>query len=500
MLVCADFLGIMEWRNMYLRRCHMKIKNKILATSFFMMLLSLGALLFIGGFVLHTFAGEFDKARIPDLDPNAFAVEDLIENYDAALADRAQLTDDLSNKSFNLYISKNGEPVFSNLAKYQDNIMVFLESVNWDGAARTFYMNGATITGKKDNGYIIAAVSRGNEKNIIEMQKNQFEVALKTFTVTSLLAIITILITSQFLTNWIVKRIMRPINALTDGANRIVQGNLSEPVLYDGKDELTAVCSTFNQMQKHLQEERDRNASYEKARTDMVAGISHDLRTPLTSVKGYIKGLRDGVANTPEKQDQYLTIAYNKASEMDVLLQKLFYFSKLETGNLPLSLTEEDLGEFVQNFVRHSKEELAQSNVQITTEWKSGANPVQIDTEQMHRVLTNLTENALKYAGAEPLNITITVSNEKDMVHLSFADNGQGVPEEQLENLFVQFWRGDESRSRRDGGGSGLGLNIVKYIVEAHKGTVSARNYHGLVVDLLLPVRKEAKHEQNSDH
>ena len=110
-------------------------------------------------------------------------------------------------------------------------------------------------------------------------------------------------------------------------------------------------------MRRHLLEEQKKNARYEQARTDLVSGISHDLRTPLTSVKGYLKGMRDGVANTPEKREQYLDVAYRKACEMERLLQRLFYFSKLETGNLPLFLSDADLGDFVAQFVREARQE-----------------------------------------------------------------------------------------------------------------------------------------------
>ena len=473
----------------------MKIKNKILWTSFLMLLLSLIALLVIGGSVIRSVAREFGDAAMPRLDPNAFAVEDLITSSDVSVTDWKELAGELKSDGYDLHVIKNGDNVYTNDEHLPPNILAFMENVSWTEDGRTFYAYGATIIGKITDGYTVIAVKGGDKSEINAMQKNQFEVVLKAFVVIGLLSIVVILIVSQFFTNWLVKRIMRPINALTAGANRIVQGNLSEPVVYEGKDELAPVCSTFNQMQSHLQEERDRNASYEKARTDMVAGISHDLRTPLTSVKGYIKGLRDGVANTPEKQEQYLTIAYNKASEMDVLLQKLFYFSKLETGNLPLSLTNEDLGDFVRKFARQSKEELAQLHVQMITECEDGDHPVRIDTEQMHRVLSNLTENAIKYAGADQLVIKISVWRENETIHMSFADNGKGVPEGQLDNLFVQFWRGDESRGKRDGGGSGLGLNIVKYIIEAHGGSVLARNDNGLVVDILLPAGKEERNE-----
>lgn len=470
----------------------MKIKNKILFSSFSMMLLSLIALLIIGGFVIHSFRSEFDDTSLPKLDQNVFVVEDMLNNYDVVDSNWNELASKLSGYGYKLTVIRNGDTIFSNMDNDPKSILNFIKDINWMETGRSFYVGGASIVGKDSGGYAVIAVNSGTEADITVMQRNQFTNILRAFVTIGLISIATLVIISQLFTNWLVKRIMRPINALAEGAKRIVRGNLSEPVIYDGKDELAAVCLTFNQMQSHLLEERCRNASYERARTDMIAGISHDLRTPLTSVKGFIKGLRDGVANTPQKQEQYLTIAYNKANEMDILLQKLFYFSKLETGNLPLSLTNEDLGDFIGKFVIQSQDELTQAHVKMIADCKALDYPVKIDAEQMHRVLTNLTENSLKYADTDDLTIRISVRRENRKIHLSFADNGKGIPDEQLSNLFIQFWRGDESRSKRDGGGSGLGLNIVKYIVEAHGGSVSARNENGLVIDILLPIRKEA--------
>ena len=469
----------------------MKIKNKILLSSSLMMLFSLIALLVIGGFIIRSFSGQFNDAGIAKLDQNAFAVEDIMNTFDLSDSDWGKLDDSLSIYGYGLCILRNDDTIYSSADQYPKDAVNFLKKVNWTEKARSINIVGATIVGKAEGEYTVVALNSGGQADINSAHRNQIEVVLKFFVMIGLAAIVMILLISQIFTNWLIKRIMSPVNALTDGAKRIVQGNLSVPVIYDGKDELASVCATFNQMQSYLQEERDRNASYEKARTDMIAGISHDLRTPLTSVKGYIKGLRDGVANTPEKQEQYLSIAYNKAGEMDVLLQKLFYFSKLETGKLPLSLTNEDLGDFVRRFAMQTQDELAQRNVMINVDRVSYGHFVQIDTEQMHRVLANLTENALKYANTGDLTLTISVWREREMVHLSFADNGQGVPAEQLANLFVRFWRGDEARGKRDGGGSGLGLNIVKYIVEAHGGSVSARNENGLIIDIMLPAGKE---------
>ena len=300
-------------------------------------------------------------------------------------------------------------------------------------------------------------------------------------------AIVVILLLNTLFTRYQLKKLLQPVDALARAAGRIETGDFTQAIDYQGRDEFAPVCDAFNRMQEHLLAEQEKSAAYERARTDLVAGISHDLRTPLTSVKGYIKGLRDGVAQTPERQRQYLEVAYRKACDMDVLLQRLFYFSRLETGNLPLFREEADLGEFVARFATETRPELEQAGGEITLELSPGPHPASFDPEQMCRVLSNLKDNALHYSGADRPVISLTVERQGERTYIRFADNGQGVPEADLPRLFDQFWRADQARSSRNGEGSGLGLYIARYIVEAHGGTIAARNENGLVFEISLP-------------
>lgn len=300
-------------------------------------------------------------------------------------------------------------------------------------------------------------------------------------------AIVVILLLNTLFTRYQLKKLLQPVDALTRAAGRVEAGDFTQAVGYSGRDEFAPVCAAFNRMQEHLLEEQEKSAAYERSRTDLVAGISHDLRTPLTSVKGYIKGLRDGVAQTPERQRQYLDVAYRKACDMDVLLQRLFYFSRLETGNLPLLRERADLGSFVSRFAAQTGPELEQAGGKIELTAAPGPHPVLIDPEQFYRVLNNLKDNALRYAGAEAPVISLAVETRGEWECIRFADNGRGVSEEALSSLFERFWRADQARSSRNGEGTGLGLYIVKYIVEAHGGTIRAENAGGLAFTILLP-------------
>ena len=233
-------------------------------------------------------------------------------------------------------------------------------------------------------------------------------------------AIVVILLLNTLFTRYQLKKLLQPVDALARAAGRIETGDFTQAIDYQGRDEFAPVCAAFNRMQEHLLAEQEKSAVYERARTDLVAGISHDLRTPLTSVKGYIKGLRDGVAQTPERQRQYLEVAYRKACDMDVLLQRLFYFSRLETGNLPLFREEADLGDLVSRFAA----EQAGGRVALTV--LPGPHPAAIDPEQLYRVLSNLKDNALHYSGADRPVISLTVERRGERTRLRFADNGRG--------------------------------------------------------------------------
>lgn len=329
-------------------------------------------------------------------------------------------------------------------------------------------------------------------------RRPQSEVLMLSLLLSGGTAIVVILALNTLFTRCQVKKLLQPVDALTRAAGRVEEGDYTQPVDYPGRDEFSAVCAAFNRMQEHLLAEQERGRAYEKARTDLVAGISHDLRTPLTSVKGYIKGLRDGVAQTPERQRQYLDIAYRRACDMDVLLQRLFYFSRLETGNLPMFPQGADLGEFVAGFSAEAGPELEQAGGHIALSVAPGPHPVSIDPEQMVRLLNNLKDNALRYAGAERLVLTLAVERREEWECIRFADNGRGVSPEALPRLFDQFWREDQARSAKNGEGAGLGLYIVQHIVQAHGGSIRAENDGGLAFTILFP-RKEEEHDQSPD-
>lgn len=316
------------------------------------------------------------------------------------------------------------------------------------------------------------------------IRRNEFIIL---FLADGVFCIAVLVIVSQFFTGKLVKHIMEPLDALSDGAERIRKNDLTQDVAYAGDTEFENVCRTFNEMRGSILEEQEKNRKYEKARTDMIAGISHDLRTPLTVIRGTIKGLLDGVAFTPERQEKFLDTAYRRTGDMDLLLNQLFYISKLETGNMPIDFRTIEISDFIRNYVKGKRELPENEQVEITADVKEVTGLVSVDPEQLQRIFDNLLENSRKYGGVTPLRIKISLGKKNGWFQICFSDNGAGVSEEKLPYIFDEFYRGDESRNRKEG--NGLGLYIVRYLAEAMGGSVHAESTDGFAIYLELRER-----------
>ncbi len=462
----------------------MKTLKRIIILSTFLTLFLLFVILTIAASVIHALSTGAGGGGFEIMESDTIYVGQIVDSI--AQSNWNDLNYKLSEYDYNLYVTDEKSIAYSSLDDKQVQITDKIKSLKLHNNVNIAYSNGMSIIAKTMGPFSIYAIKG------IPYDDNFWGGFMSFFTLTFLIFTVIIMISSYMFARKMAWRILRPLRALTDGANRIEYGDLSQPIEHKGNDEFSEVCLAFNHMQESLIKEREKNATYEKAQIEMVAGISHDLRTPLTSVKGYIKGLRDGVANTKEKKEQYLAIAYKKACDVDVLLQKLFYFSKLQTGNLPLFLENKDLGLFVRDISDELKLDLPPKGISLEIAITASPHMVMIDIEQMRRVISNLVENAEYYSNVEKLHLKISVWKEGNFEHLLFSDNGKGVLDSKLPYLFDRFWRGDESRCAKNNEGSGLGLYIVKYIVEAHGGFVNAKNHEGLTIDIALPCRKES--------
>ncbi len=483
----------------------MTMKKKIFISNTAMVLISLLILFGIGGFCVVLFKEEImnvieQSAELPDA---TIDVQAILQEQQKKPVTWGELSDTLSKHKFELYVSdKAHNKVYSNARYSEMECIEELEKADFTPYAMKLYsMEGVTIVRCTvtfdDEDYMVYATYYPKEKSLWGIDRGVFEMFIIVFIVAGIIIIAGLLLCCQMFTKFMIKRIMHPVDELNKAAMRIKDGNLNEPITYAEKDEFEEVCNTFNDMQQNLKDGIEKNARYEKARTEMVSGISHDLRTPLTSVKGFIKGMMDGVANTPEKKEQYLKISYQKACDMEVLLQKLFFFSKLETGNMPIFMKKTELGGWIENYAKQKQLEGMEKDYEIQVSKSDEACYVMVDNEQLNRVMDNLLENSLKYANVKPLKITIMVNKSEGNIHLFFADNGRGIEEEKLSHVFEQFYRGDESRNSKNDG-SGLGLYVCKYLVEQQDGDVCAYNKDGFVVEITLP-EVESEEEVETD-
>lgn len=394
---------------------------------------------------------------------------------------------------YDLLVLNGGEVVYGQESRKWEGIRDDLDN----GAAalqnpQIFYYRGATVVQMKYEGSeSVIFAAKFTDNNPTSYMK-RFDVILLFIALLVGVSLIIVLLAVSYLfmkrTN---RMIMRPMNELMKAAERIRSDNLKEEIQYKGEAEFEEVCTTFNEMQLRILEDRQQRLRNEKARTDMITGISHDLRTPLTSIQGYIKGIQDGVANTEEKKETYLKTAYEATEEMNILLQKLFDFSRIESGQMPFHMVRADIAEYVSAYIAQKESVTDRTDVVFKTSWDSSRimPDIWMDVDQVRRILDNLFENSMKYSQSHPVEIDVTIHKYASDMILEWKDNGIGVPPEKIGSIFDRFYRCDDARNIK---GSGIGLYVVKHIMERHGGDVKAENDNGLRISLRFPGEEES--------
>ena len=309
---------------------------------------------------------------------------------------------------------------------------------------------------------------------------------------------LSILFTNRFLTRFVFQKIEGPLDILTKGVHEIRDGNLDYRICYNEGDEFAPVCADFNEMAGHLKESVTQLRQQEQSRKELLAGISHDIRSPLTSIQAYVEGLLDGIAKTPEAQKRYLETIKTKAEDLERIVSQLFLFSKMELGEYPGSLCRLRLDEAIRDSVSATQEEYRQKGLSVSMELESVT--MDADPVQLRRIVANLLENSLKYKVKDQGALRISLKQTDSGCCLSFADDGPGVPEAALPHLFEAFYRSDPARQNPHQG-SGLGLAIVSKAVQQMGGTVQALpcNPSGLEIRITFP-KEMTVHGQNTDY
>ena len=273
-------------------------------------------------------------------------------------------------------------------------------------------------------------------------------------------------------------RLTDGLSLLADGVGRVADGDLAYRIDYPGQDEFAPICDDFDEMAERLEEAERRGVADERRRRELVAGVSHDLRSPLTSIQGYVEGLLDGVASTPEQRDRYLRTIRRKTQELSRLVEDLFLFSKLDLDDYPCDLATTDLATTVHQIIEDLSPSYDEPAIRIVETPAApaahGAAPAvgcRVDRALLQRCIANVVSNAAKYAAGGTLSVSV---GEKDGVAtVSLCDDGAGVPAEERARLFDVFYRSDPAR-QHTGSGSGLGLAIVARAMRRMGGKAEA--------------------------
>ena len=289
---------------------------------------------------------------------------------------------------------------------------------------------------------------------------------------------------------WVYRSIAVPLVKLKKATQNIKEGNLDFVLDVEGKDEFSELCQDFEEMRRRLKESTEEKSLIEKENRELISNISHDLKTPITAVKGYVEGIMDGVADTPEKMDRYVRTIYNKTNEMDHLINELTFYSKIDTNRIPYTFNKLNVEDYFEDCSEEVGLELETRGIELVyANYVEKDVMVIADGEQIRRVIHNIISNAIKYMDKPKGIIQIRIKDVGDFIQIEIEDNGQGIGPKDLPYIFDRFYRTDVSRNSSKGG-SGIGLSIVKKILEDHGGKVWATSRLGIGTIMYFVLRK----------
>ena len=305
-----------------------------------------------------------------------------------------------------------------------------------------------------------------------------------------LCVILVLAVTAAGLVMWIHQGINTPIHNLQEATKRITEGDLDFTLHADGKDEISELTRNFETMRSRLKESEEERARFDKENKELISNISHDLKTPITTIKGYVEGIMDGVADTPEKMDRYIRTIYNKANDMDRLINELTFYSKIDSNRIPYNFTRLNVVDFFDDCAEELSIDLEEKNIVFSYEVNvSKDTRIIADPEQIKRVINNIVDNSVKYMDKPTGRIELRVLDAGDFIQVEIEDNGKGIEAKDLVNIFDRFYRTDQARTTREGG-SGIGLSIVKKIIEDHSGKIWAGSHIGRGTTMYFVIRK----------
>lgn len=290
-----------------------------------------------------------------------------------------------------------------------------------------------------------------------------------------------------------IRTIFAPLKQMKDAAISIRDEHYDEPLNYSGQDEVGEVFHAFEEMRIRIKASDEMRQEYEVNRKELIANISHDLKTPITAINGYVQGIIDGVANTEDKLQSYVETIAVYGRDMDTLIDDLSLLSKLDIDGVLFQFEPIRVQDYVRDCVEELSFDLEEKGVTLKLDFNGREETkVNLDGVQMKRVFNNIIFNALKHFDKEKAILEVLLREDGQSVTISIRDNGIGIPQDKVENIFERFYRVDPSRNSETGG-SGLGLSIAQQIVKAHGGTILAESEKGVgtTIEVSLPMLLE---------
>lgn len=289
---------------------------------------------------------------------------------------------------------------------------------------------------------------------------------------------------------WIYRKILVPLDKMRIAIKKIADGDFDYEL--DEKDfvEIPFLYNDFEKMRIKLKENEEEKILSENAARELVSNISHDLKTPLTAIRGYVEGILDGVASSPQKVRDYLNTIYNKTNDMTKLIDELLYYSRVTGNKVSYNFERTNVKDFFDEYVKDLYLELETVKIKFSYTANVDADTViDIDREQIKRALNNIIANAVKYMDKANPEIHFRIRERVDAIDIEISDNGRGIEEKDLPHIFERFYRSDVSRNSKPGG-SGIGLSIVKKVIENHEGSIVAMSKPGIGTDICIELKK----------
>lgn len=384
-----------------------------------------------------------------------------------------------------LIMIKDGKVIFSSRNFSKIDVAKSLDAGNIKGSREQVIIGDVSYTVQVIN----LKFKDGSQGNVLLLAPMDRSASQLTNFLASMgvLFVLTFMLTSIIVSYQFSRSILKPLHNLQSAAAEISRGNLDHPIAEEGDQEIQALCRDLELMRIKLKDSVSVQLKYEDNRKMLISSISHDLKTPVTSIKGYVEGILDGIADTPDKMERYLKTISSKAHQIDEMIDDLLLYAKLDLNQIPFNFERTDIEEYLRLCLLESEPELDHHHIKISFHNElCQKQHVLLDRERMKRVIMNVFDNSRKYMEKDQGEIQILLRETSASLIVELCDNGPGISEEDLPHIFDRFYRSDAARSR----GSGLGLAISKQIIEGHKGRIWAVSHGKEGTSIMISLSK----------